>query len=79
MILLMQTVGQRIAARRRQLGLTQIDLAHRAGMSRRWLIMAERSPHDPSLQLGMLRRIAKALGVSVGWLADGTRRERLAA
>lgn len=68
----MQTVGQRIAERRKELGLSQERLAKRAGLSRRWLIEAEQCPDlDPSLRISMIRGIARALGVSIGWLCDG--------
>lgn len=76
----METVGQRIKARRRQLGISQSQLAAAAGISRRCLIYAEHNPdRDPSLRLGTLRRIARELDVTVGYLADDPRDPRMAA
>ncbi len=63
------TVGARIRTLRRARGLTQDRLADSTGVSRSAVAQWEgdRAGHSA----GMLRRIAEALGVSVGLLRDG--------
>ncbi|MBE7210619.1 MAG: helix-turn-helix domain-containing protein [Gluconacetobacter diazotrophicus] len=63
------TLGARIRAFRRARGLTQDRLASFTGVSRSAVAQweSDRTGHSA----GMLRRIAEALGVSVGMLRDG--------
>lgn len=63
------TLGARIRALRRARGLTQDRLASFTGVSRSAVAQweSDRTGHSA----GMLRRIAEALGVSVGILRDG--------
>ena len=53
----------RIRARRQKLGLSQAELAKRAGLSRGYLIRVEAAQQDPTL--GTLEKLAKALKVKV--------------
>ncbi len=64
-----QTLGARIRMLRRARGLTQDRLADTTGVSRSAVAQweSDRAGHSA----GMLRRIAEALGVSVGVLRDG--------
>ena len=66
-----QTIGQRIRASRRALGLNQSALADRLGVTQPTVANWEAGVHDPR-QL-MLAKLADALGVSLGWLAGGER------
>jgi transcriptional regulator with XRE-family HTH domain len=63
------TLGARIRTLRRARGLTQDRLADTTGVSRSAVAQweSDRAGHSA----GMLRRIAEALGVSVGLLRDG--------
>ena len=60
--------GMQIKARREALGLTQVDLAKRARLSRGYLIRLEAGQQDP--RLSTLEKIAKALKVKVRDLVD---------
>lgn len=53
----------RIRARREKLGLSQAELAKRAGLSRGYLIRVEAARQDPTL--GTLEKLAKALRVKL--------------
>ena len=53
----------RLRARREELGISQAELAKRAGISRGYLIRVEAARQDPTL--GMLEKLAKALKVKV--------------
>lgn len=55
------TTGMRIRAARDAHGLTQADLAARAGSRQEHISRIERDEHEPSLEL--LTRLAAALGV----------------
>ena len=66
-----QTIGQRIRASRRAVGLNQTDLAERLGVTQPTVANWEAGVHDPR-QL-MLAKLAEALSVSLGWLAGGER------
>ena len=57
------TLGERIAAARAKAGLTQIELARRAGIAQPTLSILERGQKDASW--ATLTRIAAALGTSV--------------
>lgn len=56
--------GAHIRSLRRQAGLSQEEVAHRAGIHVTYLSGIERGRRNPSL--GNIRRVALALGVSVG-------------
>jgi DNA-binding XRE family transcriptional regulator len=55
--------GQRVRALRERAGVSQEDLAHAIGMSRRYMSGIERGEANPSLD--QLVRIASGLGVEV--------------
>jgi transcriptional regulator with XRE-family HTH domain len=55
-------LGRRIMTLRKELGLTQEDLAFEVGVNRSYMGFIERGERNPSL--AMLKKIAKALGVS---------------
>lgn len=57
-----RTLGQQIKGRRKALGLTQAELAHRAGVSRATLIAVEQGSVT---QTDTLRVVAEALGVQL--------------
>jgi transcriptional regulator with XRE-family HTH domain len=61
---------KRTAVRIRQLreakGISQRELAEKAGLSREYVLRLEGAQQDPTL--GTLEKIAKALGVPVGML-----------
>ena len=59
-------IGKHIRALRKQRGLTQEEVAHRAGMHVTYLSGVERGVRNPSLR--NIRRIAEALEVSAGYL-----------
>jgi transcriptional regulator with XRE-family HTH domain len=63
------TLGERIKYRREKLGLTQMQLAEAAGLSRCLIYRYEADLHDPSLFNATC--IADALGVSLDYLARG--------
>jgi transcriptional regulator with XRE-family HTH domain len=59
-------LGRRIMTLRKELGLTQEDLAFEVGVNRSYMGFIERGERNPSL--AMLKKIAKALGVSLSVL-----------
>ena len=59
-------LGRRIRTLRKELGLTQEDLAFEVGVNRSYMGFIERGERNPSL--AMLNKIAKALGVSLSVL-----------
>lgn len=58
------TIAQLIAARRRQLGLTQAELAGRAQIGRRTLIELESGSGANDIGYRKLERVLNALGLS---------------
>src|SRR5690606_17461936 len=60
-------IGLRISSRRRALGVSQADLARRAGISASYLNLIERNKR--SVGGSLLRRIAEQLQVEVGELS----------
>ena len=58
----------RLRELRERKGMTQAALANEAGVSRAYLSRLEMGRHDPPLST--LRRLAKALGVSVASLVS---------
>ena len=59
-------LGRRIKTLRKELGLTQEDLAFEVGVNRSYMGFIERGERNPSL--AMLKKIAKALEVSLSVL-----------
>jgi len=62
-------LGERIEERRKELGLTQAELAKRVGRSLRWVTELVNGRGDPTLF--DLKAIADVLEKSVAWLLDG--------
>ena len=60
------TIGQRIAAKRKELGLSQIDLGERMGVSRQSVSKWEADAAIP--EIDKLIALSRLYGVSVGWL-----------
>ncbi len=60
------TIGQRIAAKRRELGLSQSDLGDRLGVSRQAISKWEGDAAIPDVE--KLVGLSKLFGVSVGWI-----------
>ncbi|MFN8075148.1 MAG: helix-turn-helix transcriptional regulator [Kineosporiaceae bacterium] len=58
-----ETPGARIKARRRTLGLTQVDLAQAVAVSRQTVISMETGDYAPSVYLAL--KVAAVLQVSV--------------
>ena len=54
-------VGVAVRGRRKDLGMSQADLAARAGVSRRWLSAFEAG--KPSVELGIVLKVLDALGL----------------
>lgn len=63
-------IGARIAALRRQAGLSQADLARKLAISPSAMGMYEQGRREPSLRL--LGEMARILGVSTDYLITGT-------
>ena len=57
-----------LRTRRRQAGLTQEELAFRAGLSMRYVSLLESTRHQPSL--GTMKALADALGVRLSELVE---------
>ncbi|MHC4445235.1 MAG: helix-turn-helix domain-containing protein [Planctomycetota bacterium] len=64
-----KSIGQRIKAIRLASEMTQCELGKRADVSQGYLSQVENEKFHLE-QVGLLRRIAKGLGVSVGDLVD---------
>lgn len=60
----MKTIGQKIQSRRKELGITQQELADITGVGINTLVAVERGLGNPSLKV--LQKIAGAIGFSVG-------------
>jgi transcriptional regulator with XRE-family HTH domain len=58
----------RLKQQRAKQGLSQADLAEKAGLSREYIARLETGKHDPSLSV--LEKLAKALKVKVGDLVE---------
>jgi transcriptional regulator with XRE-family HTH domain len=67
-------IGYHIMAWRRSAGVTQLDLAARAGLSRPYLSRLEKGKVDPALSI--VRRLAVALNLGAGQLIDELPPER---
>ena len=68
-------LGARIAALRREAGLSQTELAQELGISASAIGMYEQSRREPSAQ--MLVQLAKKFGVSVDYLLTGREPQHL--
>jgi putative transcriptional regulator len=55
--------GGRVRARRKELGITQVDLARRVGVSRQTVITLETGDYAPSVYLAL--RVARTLETDV--------------
>lgn len=62
-------IGNRIKARREELGMSQGDLAKKMGVSRQAISKAE--SHDGNITTDKAERFAKALDISVAFLLYG--------
>jgi putative transcriptional regulator len=65
--------GARIRARRKELGLTQAELAQSVGVSRQTVITLETGDYAPSVYLAL--RVARTLAVTIEdlWRVDDVR------
>jgi len=61
---ILTALGKNIKSYRKQLGMTQEDLAKRAGVNRSHLAMIENSRHNVLVET--IERLAQALGVTAG-------------
>ena len=59
----LKTLGQTIRLKRENLGLTQNEVAERAGLDRNYIVMVERGERNPSYL--SLIKIAKGLNLTV--------------
>lgn len=64
----MASVGERIKQRRKELKISQADLARRVGISQATLSQLESNGSHSTREIA---RLAAALGVTALWLADG--------
>lgn len=62
-------LGQRIRARRRELGMSQEGLAHEAGLDRSYVGRIERGEHN--LTFIALVRLCRAMRCDIGLIAKG--------
>lgn len=62
-----ECIGEHLSARRRLRGITQTDLATRAGMSTRTLAKIENG--DPGVSLGKVLAVARILGADTAVIA----------
>lgn len=60
-------LGAIVAARRRELGMTQARLAERCGVSRQWLVRFEGGTH--SVETGLALRVLRALDLYLEFTA----------
>ena len=60
--------GKRVRKARKQLGISQEELAHESDSNRTYISDVERGTRNPSIEV--VERIAKALGVTMGSLLD---------
>ena len=61
--MLASTIGQTIKQRRKELGITQPDLAELAGVSKNTLYQLERGQGNPSLDI--ITKLAEVLGMEL--------------
>lgn len=65
---LLQEFGLKVQQRRKELGISQEELAYRAGVHRTYIGMIERA--ERNITLSNLKRLADALGVELKELFD---------
>ena len=63
-------LGAFIRERRNKLGMDQIDLAKKAGTSRKWLVEVEQG--KPGAEIGLILRTLKSLEISIDLEADSS-------
>ena len=63
-------LGAFIRERRTRLGMDQIELAKKAGTSRKWLVEVERG--KPGAEIGLILRTLKGLEVSIDLETDSS-------
>jgi HTH-type transcriptional regulator / antitoxin HipB len=68
-LLTMQDLSAVIRGRRLELGLTQLALATRAGVSRDWLNQLEKG--KTNVDLSLVLRLIEALGLRLDLISDG--------
>lgn len=64
-----ESLGQRIAAQRQRLGLSQAELAQRIGVTRETMASWESGQSEP--RSNRLMTLAGVLEASIGWLLEG--------
>lgn len=64
----LQSIGLNVRRLRDESGMSQIDLAKRAGLSRQMVALIERAESNPSV--ATLAQVAKSLGVTLAQLVD---------
>lgn len=67
-ITLLKELGLKVQQRRKELGISQEELAYRAGFHRTYIGMIERA--ERNITLSNLKRLADALGVELKELFD---------
>ncbi len=67
-ITLLKKFGLKVQQRRKELGISQEELAYRAGVHRTYIGMIERA--ERNITLSNIKRLADALGVEVKELFD---------
>lgn len=65
---LLQEFGLKVQQRRKELGISQEELAYRAGFHRTYIGMIERA--ERNITLSNLKRLADALGIELKELFD---------
>jgi transcriptional regulator with XRE-family HTH domain len=65
----MATMGERLKAARKRVGMTQVDLAARTGVGLATIRRVEQEVMEP--RMGTTRKLAAALGANESWLAYG--------
>jgi len=65
----MQTVGERLRRARERKAWTRLDLATRAGLAQRTILLIEHGRSSPRIPTA--RRLCDALAIDPGWLLFG--------
>ena len=71
----MVSMGERLKATRKRVGVTQVDLAATTGVGLATIRRVEQEAMEP--RMGTTRKLAAALGVNAAWLAYGVGDELL--
>ena len=66
---LLNALGKKVKAKRKELGLSQEEFAHKCGFDRTYISMIERGKRN--ISFSNLATVALGLGVSVSQLTDG--------